>query len=427
MLVPMLLFCCLSPFISQNAVPAVVASPQKDASAKNVFHGDARLRRVINLDETDVSVNDAVASISKQTGVPLKIRRDKTTGEQKINIKVTNVSASDVLSSLAALFAYKNQPCRWDVSLADKNAYVLNQSGDFLEGVKAAKAEARAQFLADVENAERLVGKSKKELESMPDKGWAGDTLLAHMSDGSTDYGNGLKAFYKGLSESQRKDVLSGREVIIPRGSGVKQIDDYIDQLSEQNKEPGTELRFRVDDSRLSPTLWIGSQSAGYRGVIGSTLEWDKTRRPLGENWYTRADSETNEKENALITAPADKKTEEIKPGERDAVALARLMRSLNRSHGVCTIALLPVAIPGVSQSFYYAKPLPTHESPFGKTLKSLMEGFDREPFLYRHKWHNGVLLLRNPTTPFLDALAAEEKRALPAPVSPVVPYTPAP
>lgn len=418
MLVSALLITWLSaPVTVQKDVPASSSSIQP---AKDVVQTDIRLQRLITVENSDVTLDVILASISKQTGVPLKVRRANSIGQSKINILMRNVPASDVLSSLANLFSYKNYSCRWEVPLADQNAYTLNQSGDFLPVAKAARAKVRRDFFRDVEKARSLIGKSAEEIRATPDRGRIGDSLLGHLSRGNKRYVNLLNAFYNGLSASQQKDVLSGREVIVAYGSGNKAIDDLIDEelshVSSENKvrnESESKATFRVDPYTYNAELAIGVDNGVYGNVIGNTAD---PTRDLGVNWHTRLDEVSDPKEDSVVKPPdagdAEKiEDEKVKPGETDAQALSRLMRSLGRSHDIGIIALLPARDPRVSQTFYYPDPLPTQESPYGKTVKRLLDRFDRKPFLFQYKWHKGILLMRDPAVPFLEALSEYEKR----------------
>ena len=122
-------------------------------------------------------------------------------------------------------------------------------------------------------------------------------------------------------------------------------------------------------------------------------------------NWLARHDENTDPSEIKVIPTPdTDAIKEKETTATKGAGTLALFLWRMSEADNLSLIALRRVDNPGMEVTYISGPPNPIAAPAYGQTLKKALERLQTNPIIpLEHKWHSGVLLLRNPIEPFLS------------------------
>src|SRR5688500_7460783 len=83
---------------------AALAAPREEAKSRSPFAGDARLEKRVTLEHAKIPLGEALAEITRQTGV--KLVALERAADEPVALYVKEQPAAEVLRQVAELFGY---------------------------------------------------------------------------------------------------------------------------------------------------------------------------------------------------------------------------------------------------------------------------------------------------------------------------------
>ncbi len=416
-----------------SCVVGGIATAQASGLTAAIRAEDARLEKRVTLFLPRCTLQEAVQALQEQTGVALSAPSPKSLnkeyGEDRLCVVLRDAPLGDALDALYSLMSYRGASWDWrrtgEITTRPEVAYVLRRSpGGLARLGEPIAAQVQTDYEAQASSLEKTLklpverqkelGASNFDIGAMFYK----DPVIASRQRG------GLETFFSALSPEQRLNVLRGASIEVTVKDlpevGKKFARETWDYAQSANHAPAPMLpyvKFRTDTvGSLCPILRI---TPGGYSYIGNLFEEARQRKKVAALWKLRDDVPPASADTLTVNKPdkpAPYPLPELASKEalNDPNELAQFFWRVSEGASVSLMAVLP---PKTSNTTLYMTPPLTQQSPYGKTLSSLLAALGEYPYWVDSKWRGNVLLLRDAAAPFVGVRPPQAKNeAVPIP-----------
>ena len=376
---------------------------------------DVRLERKVNAAPGQVPLAALLNSLSRQTGVSLKIDEREALSGATIFVSLKEVPLADAMNAIWSLLSYSGAPLRWQVDEnKDGRKYVLETTPASRQFSSRLKAEVQRKFEVHASTMMRLAQMTPDERKTQVKE--LSSSLMFTSDDTAKAWieneleWSGLRTFAESVSPADQMQVLrSQKRVDVPvnqlTSAGRAFISGYMERLKPTSTSPQgvvtplpepDQVSFvtghALGQETMTPSLYVYIHGLSISFMGGFALELG-VRDWIGRQWMLPGDTLDDPIErNILAKPPVGKNDAEDLSGERVLAATYRTAQGLKemaRSSPVSCLALLDEA--GTAPRVAY-----------GQTVKTYLE----KAVLYsslNKKWRARVLLLCAPTRVIYD------------------------
>ncbi len=392
-------------------------------SAQNKFEewiaSDMQLKKTVTLQESKITIGEALESFSKQTGVKILMDANKEESGVILFVQLKNAPLSNCLEAISSLLSLPGSKWQWGRN-GDKNLWTYKLYPANLSDLNTALMfQARMVFKDYINFLRGYVALSPEEQDKQ--KSLYSKAMLQKSDEIANSYLDArktglisrMKVMLELLDDQGIDAVLDGGAVTLPlaklsetqKASMLQFYDQYHLEFTQNgvpvlppSPEPTSmtiySIRSRGSKKDVMPNILLSVGESGALTCLGPGVSGGFIQS-LGRAWILPGDLQSHPLEETLIPdAKIENKTIEVKEhsaqdAKRHNPVDADYERRLTETSILTKIPIIAVLNQEVRQSYV---------EPANKTtVKKFLDTTEGRSSIKIHKWRKGILLISTP------------------------------